>query len=412
VPKAPKTPKHLVNYYHILGLSQTATQAEIKLAYRKLALRYHPDKNGGSSYAEERFKQISEAYRVLSDARRKAHHDWALEYELYQQTQPQTDWTFATEGREKPGSAHRRYRWRKTPPPPQFTSRQNIVATVWAFGIFFVVSLLVIGGSLWNSHQREQEQLLRNEQAQATYWQARESYLAGRYTFSLALLKEIPPLTPIAAEALAFKEQIFSDLEEKGIQHYQRGQYEESARLLQILADQDINYKPAMYARLVASYEVMQDYQGAIRAYESVIRAEPRTIEARNRLAVIYAEHYGDFDKALQYYEQASELVIEEYKAQYGNAYALTVNPGKTPESHYQLHCGMAKVYLAQGMHYQADAALKWALFLRPDDPLAYYLQGIMQRETNNMPEACRSWQHAQSKGSLQAEEFLAAYCK
>ncbi|EMR01729.1 putative O-linked N-acetylglucosamine transferase, SPINDLY family [Cesiribacter andamanensis AMV16] len=275
-----------------------------------------------------------------------------------------------------------------------------------------MVALLVVGATLWNAYHREQEQLLRNEQAQATYWQARENYLAGNYAYSLALLQEIPAYTPIAVEALEYREKIFTELEEKGFWHYQRGQYEESARLLQILADQDINYKPAMFARLVASYELLQNYEGAIRAYESVIRAEPRTIEARNRLAAIYAEHYGDFDKAMQYYEQASELVIEEYKSQYGNAYALTVNPGKTPDSHYQLHCGLAKVYLAQGMHYQADAALKWALFLRPDEPMAYYLMGIRQREAGNLAAACYNWKQAEGRGSAQAGDFLATYCR
>src|SRR2546423_2096356 len=63
------------DYYEILGLSRTATDAEIKSAYRKLAVRFHPDKNPGDTEAEEKFKEAAEAYSVLSDAEQRARYD-------------------------------------------------------------------------------------------------------------------------------------------------------------------------------------------------------------------------------------------------------------------------------------------------------------------------------------------------
>jgi len=59
------------DYYSILGVNRDASEREIKQAYRKLARKYHPDVNPGDKSAEARFKQINEAYEVLSDKEKR-----------------------------------------------------------------------------------------------------------------------------------------------------------------------------------------------------------------------------------------------------------------------------------------------------------------------------------------------------
>jgi curved DNA-binding protein len=63
------------DYYHILGVAKNASDEEIKKAYRKLAMKYHPDRNPNKKEAEERFKEINEAYAVLSDKEKRKQYD-------------------------------------------------------------------------------------------------------------------------------------------------------------------------------------------------------------------------------------------------------------------------------------------------------------------------------------------------
>ena len=94
------------DYYQILGVSKTASADEIKKAYRKLALKFHPDKNKGNKEAEAKFKEISEAYEVLKDNEKRSKYDnLGSSYNRYRQTggMPEdfnwNDWFSSSRGR-------------------------------------------------------------------------------------------------------------------------------------------------------------------------------------------------------------------------------------------------------------------------------------------------------------------------
>jgi len=68
-------PVKFKDYYEVLGLKRSATPEEIRKAFRQLARKYHPDMNKGGKAAEEKFKEINEAYEVLSDPEKRNKYD-------------------------------------------------------------------------------------------------------------------------------------------------------------------------------------------------------------------------------------------------------------------------------------------------------------------------------------------------
>jgi curved DNA-binding protein len=96
------------DYYKILGVARNAGADDIRKAYRKLAMQYHPDRNPGDKASEERFKELNEAYQVLNDPQKRAHYDQlGSAYSNWQRRGGQDDFDWSQWFRGAPGAGAR-----------------------------------------------------------------------------------------------------------------------------------------------------------------------------------------------------------------------------------------------------------------------------------------------------------------
>ena len=130
----------LPDYYSILGISNTATQLEIKAAYRSLAKLHHPDKHGGSAEKERLFKEINEAYSVLSHTDTK----FAYDKQFFYRAEPETE-TYQRPRRPPPYYAPHRQPYHYAPRQSAYAGTTYIYSK-WTlmYGKIFVVSLITL----------------------------------------------------------------------------------------------------------------------------------------------------------------------------------------------------------------------------------------------------------------------------
>ncbi len=148
------------NYYNLLGIETGAGAEVIRLAYRNLAKQYHPDRNPGRKDIEEKFKEISEAYNVLSDPEKKRKYDLKLAYHHQ-----------GGQRNEGSGSSERKYRKRPAGPPfkkPKSAAeirKENLTSYMFVGVLFFFFAMMIVllvTGPLESEDEKAMKQLVLN----------------------------------------------------------------------------------------------------------------------------------------------------------------------------------------------------------------------------------------------------------
>ncbi|CAN5858797.1 hypothetical protein BH24BAC1_BH24BAC1_01340 [soil metagenome] len=318
-----------LNYYQILGVPPTATEKEIKLAFKRLAIQYHPDKHQGNEYYEEQFKIVNEAYQVLSDPTKRSFHDLRLQYaqehaRLRQQQQEQQARYAQT---REPASVSERH-YRHIPKQRRFSRRDYyIIAAIFAFIVLFSLTVSfvmnhVTARSRYNSAlpyiERGQWSSAHSLLSEAIYFKSgfADAYLRRAY-IEMNNYQNYAAAIADFEEAIAHADSVTPHTYYfKGRCHFQLKQYEEAEKEFSRALQGNPDLTRAVFERGEIRLFFLRKFGPAIDDFTSFLAAE--TDDALRPEAFMY-RGYGHFQ--LQHYHTAIQDYEEALQAEAQNGY-------------------------------------------------------------------------------------------
>lgn len=387
----------MLDYYQVLGVARAAEIADIKSAYKKLALTYHPDKNPGNPAAEEHFKQVNEAYQVLSDPYKKASYDLLLNYREHRQVHTPGNYTPPrprTPGADR--SVYDRYgkfSWKAAPKyktaAPYKVDKHYFRNQAITLATVFILSLLITGVFQLNSYLQGLEKAKREAENLAAVGKAQEFYNRGEYRAAIQLITQLIRQQPIEHMFYEAKENMISGLTLDATDKFDHHLFREAISELEILRDFQKPMRLSTWEMLAKSYYEVEEYKKAAHAYDYILMRDESNIELIMKIGDIYLEKLGMSEKAWDYYTEARYKFKEFQNASYGEAFELVVPLENFPEEYYQMFYKRGKLNISLEKYSEAIRDFNWAVSIRPSYGEPYYLRAICRSNTNSAQRAC-----------------------
>ncbi|MFK7951285.1 MAG: DnaJ domain-containing protein [Ekhidna sp.] len=379
----------MTNYYHVLGLSESATPQEIKAAFKKLAVKYHPDKHPGVAGMEEKFKEVNRAHQVLSDEYEKARFDLKLKYQQFSSTH---------QHQPPPYSYQQRSSQRRRPQyaPPKVDYRQNAIATFYAFGITFLIALIVMTG-VWIKQTYDQHQLEELlAERRSNYMEAKTSFNSGQYKKAIDIMSSLAYFRRSEEDMKSFKEDMIDNIIVKADQSFISNDFPEAIKLYNMV----VEFEPGMpffemKGYLAEAYRLNNQPKKAITVLEEFLVNDYEIMETLVKIAEINRDMLDDFETAKDYYMIGHRVAVKRYKKFYGKGYAMVINEEFVPKSHYALYSGLADLYFQMNDFEMAIKAASWNKYVWPDSIDAYVTSAESYLAMNQQFNACFEYKEA-----------------
>lgn len=390
------------NHYYTLGLSEAASPEEIKAAFKRLAVKYHPDKHMGDRVMEEKFKAVNEAYQILSDPHKKAQFDLQLQYQRFASTQTQTA--------PPPYSyqpPRKRYGGRPYYGERKVNHKENNKATLYAFGITFAIALCVIVvKGFYDMYLQKKYEAFLAERREA-FNEAQAFYNADDIKNSLILLADLAPFRDEERDMQEYRTGLMEEIMFKGEANYMKRDFENAIRYYE-LVEHFSPYRPmTMKARLAQSYRYVDQPEESIRKLKELIEMNYRVIPTLVQIAEVYDQELEDVEMAQDYLELAREVAVNDYRARFGNGYMMVLTEEFLPYEHFFLFENLADLYNRINEPEKSLGATNWMKQIWSDSTQSYVQAGRSYELLNQRENACQQYGIARVMGHPDPLPFI-----
>lgn len=348
------------DYYNTLGLETDATSGQIKVAYRRLALKFHPDKNPGNEVAEDKFIQIAEAYEVLSDPTKRDRYDRGLDFDI------EIDIEDYVDTRPPPPPFYYKYK-----PEKKVYSKRDYTLATFAVIVIVVVAFVV-------------PVFLLQLTSEQHYGKAVSQYMDGKYYSALHNVDlSIRELSSTNSEACALASVILV---------HRLHNYDFALKYI----DRGLDYDPVdsiaselHYLRGICMVKKSQ-YQQALDEFQQVKNYSHTYDSSLFRSAVILTQVSGRLDSA--------ETLLDELTSRNPNHFAATYFKGIVSEK--------------RGNPLQAAEIFSSLIDSPFNQPAIYYHLARSEIKLNMTDSACMHLQIASDLNLAEARRLMDLFCK
>ncbi|MBX2843470.1 MAG: DnaJ domain-containing protein [Flammeovirgaceae bacterium] len=345
----------MIDYYKTLEVSNSASASEIRSAYKKLAMVYHPDKNPGNVKAEEKFKLINEAYQTLSDVDRKGHYDLQLAF-----------------GFDENINYHPP-KYRNYSPPEKVAKAPRKLNNLYVY-IILGFAIFIFGGFHFFN-------FMEKTAAESFYEKAISFYEKNKFLEALENLQFSLEKNEELAKAQFLYGKILSEEFNKQPEAY-------------LFFENAVTYSeeniPEYYLERGKSRDKLGWYHQAVSDYKKVLLLDSEIKETYLLLGKVYLYKYLDFKQAEKYLKKALEYFPNSYSA------------------------NLETAILMQKLNEYDEGfdLLQNALEIKPNDNRAFYFvaQHYLEFE-NDTITACNYWEKAYENGLGDARNQISKFC-
>jgi tetratricopeptide (TPR) repeat protein len=393
----------LSDYYQLLGVSPSADQAQIRAAYKRLAMQYHPDRNMGDRNAEEMFKKINEAYHVLSDSLKKARYDSRF-YQSAESIPPQ--------------ARHRDYRYTRRASAQPERSYYKVDKSYFKIQGLAILSFFVLASICYGIAYTVQYFIAQHHEKirlanMKLIKQANGLFDQGRFTEAIDMITDLRARNPKEYLFIVTRDSLVNVLNERGGTEFQNADYKSAIEYLLLVERYETPTQLETLRKIGFCQFYLGNYDESLRAFKHIHGQEPSNLEMIYYIGLINLEKTNNPKEALQYFDLGKSLFKKNLTDIYGAAFEVVMDPADAPDVFYEMFLGRARANIELG--FSADAIIdgNWAIYLRRQRPEGYYFRAVAKIQNNSTSDLCTDIRNAKTFGLAEAATVLEKkYCR
>lgn len=389
-----------MDYYHVLQIARSADVSQIKAAYKRLAKMYHPDHNPGNSAAEERFKQINEAYHVLTDPIKKSRYD-----ERFQSHQIPVDARRETQ----------RYRYSKMRYAMQTRYRvdkeyfriQALTFLVFIVIAGFCMTLFHTATYLWSaSNDREVAA------STSAIQKAKAMFLQGNFEGAITFIDTLQKKNPGEYRFVEARDSLLTEIRMLASNAFAQHEYAEAVVHYRLLEKRESPVSLETLQRIAFCQYYLGNYREALVAMKHLHHQDPSNLILIYNIGIIDLDYLEDPEDALLYFSLGERKFQENLTELYGSSFESNVHGEDLPDIYYDLFVGKARVDFRLKNYDDAGRACDWAIRLRPNRGEAFAWRALCNAKSDKNHLVCDDLAESKRWQYPEADSLIRRYCK